>query len=135
MSESQAKIPNPGRKQAWRLYDKRGTATADVLGRADETIHTGRPITLHHPVIPTSMRRLPEGAVSNVETLLTAVLEGGKRLEESPTIDELRRRRIADLERLDPGVRRLINPHVYHVSLTDSLWDMKVGMVRRLMGE
>jgi len=63
------------------------------------------------------------------------VLANGTRLQESPTIDELRQRRIADLERLDPGVRRLINPHVYHVSLTDSLWDMKVGMVRKLMGE
>jgi len=135
VSESQAKIPNPGRKQAWRLYDARGTATADVLGTADETIQTGMPITLHHPVIPTSMRRLPEGAVSDVETLPLPVLANGTRLQESPTIDELRQRRIADLERLDPGVRRLINPHVYHVSLTDSLWDMKVGMVRKLMGE
>jgi nicotinate phosphoribosyltransferase len=135
VSESQAKIPNPGRKQVWRLYDARGTATADVLGRADETIETGRPITLHHPVIPTSMRRLPEGAVSEVEVLPVPVMANGRRLEQSPTIDELRRRRSADLERLDPGVRRLINPHVYHVSLTDNLWDMKIGMVRRLMGQ
>jgi nicotinate phosphoribosyltransferase len=135
VSESQAKIPNPGRKQVWRVYDARGTATADVLGRADESIEPGKPITLHHPVIPTSMRRLPEGAVSEIETLPVAVMKEGRRVEPSPPIDELRRRRIADLERLDPGVRRLINPHVYHVSLTDNLWEMKVEMVRKLMGE
>jgi len=135
VSESQAKIPNPGRKQVWRLYDARGTATADVMGTADESIEPGEPITLHHPVIPTSMRRLPAGAVSEVEALPVPVMKGGRKLHPSPTIDELRQRRTADLERLDPGVRRLINPHVYHVSLTDSLWDMKIGMVRKLMGE
>ena len=37
----------------------------------------------------------------------------------------------ADLDRLDPGVRRLINPHVYHVSLTTELWQLK----RRLVAE
>jgi nicotinate phosphoribosyltransferase len=135
VSESQAKIPNPGRKRAWRLYDERGTATADVLGTDEETVRAGEPITLHHPVIPTSMRRLPAGAISEVEALHVPILREGTVVGERPDIDELRRRRVADLERLDPGVRRLINPHVYHVSLTDSLWDMKVGMVRRLMGE
>lgn len=135
VSESQAKIPNPGRKRVWRLYDNRGTATADVLGTAEESIRAGEPITLHHPVIPTSMRRLPQDAVSEVEELPVPVLMEGRRVTERPDIDELRQRRVADLERLDPGVRRLINPHVYHVSLTDSLWDMKVGMVRKLMGE
>ena len=32
-------------------------------------------------------------------------------------------------ERLDPGVRRLVNPHLYHVSLTPALWDLKQDLV------
>jgi nicotinate phosphoribosyltransferase len=48
---------------------------------------------------------------------------------ELPELDEIRARRRADLDRLDPGVRRLINPHVYHVSLTQALWDLKVDAV------
>ncbi|MEZ5215317.1 MAG: hypothetical protein R2715_01695 [Ilumatobacteraceae bacterium] len=32
------------------------------------------------------------------------------------SLDELRERCRADVDRLDPGVRRLVNPHVYHVA-------------------
>ena len=35
----------------------------------------------------------------------------------------------ADVNRLDPGVRRLINPHIYHVSLTQRLWDLKQELI------
>jgi nicotinate phosphoribosyltransferase len=41
------------------------------------------------------------------------------------------KRRLADLERLDPGVRRLVNPHVYHVSLTPELAKLKHEMISR----
>ena len=30
---------------------------------------------------------------------------------------------------LDAGVRRLLNPHIYHVSLTDRLWNLKQDLV------
>ena len=42
---------------------------------------------------------------------------------------EERARRVADIERLDAGVRRLINPHIYHVSLTEQLWDLKQRVI------
>lgn len=47
-----------------------------------------------------------------------------------PTIDEIRERRQADLNRLDPGVRRIMNPHIYHVSLTQKLWELKQQLVQ-----
>jgi nicotinate phosphoribosyltransferase len=31
---------------------------------------------------------------------------------------------------LDPGVKRLINPHIYHVSLTRRLWDLKQELIK-----
>jgi nicotinate phosphoribosyltransferase len=34
------------------------------------------------------------------------------------------------VRRLDPGVRRLMNPHIYHVSLTQELWDLKQDLIR-----
>jgi nicotinate phosphoribosyltransferase len=33
------------------------------------------------------------------------------------------------LERLDPGVKRLVNPHVYHVSVTRRLADLKARLI------
>jgi len=46
-----------------------------------------------------------------------------------PDIEGMRAARRADVERLDPGVRRIMYPHIYHVSLTQSLWDMKQRLI------
>ena len=46
-----------------------------------------------------------------------------------PSIDAIRVQRQADLDRLDPGVKRLVNPHAYHVSLTRDLWSLKQGLI------
>jgi nicotinate phosphoribosyltransferase len=55
---------------------------------------------------------------------------GGKRLFPPLSIKELRARRDRDVARLDPGVRRLVNPHIYHVSLTERLFALKEELVR-----
>ena len=47
----------------------------------------------------------------------------------------MRQRREADLARLDPGVRRLVNPHIYHVSLTDAVADLRTRLIEELTGE
>jgi nicotinate phosphoribosyltransferase len=60
---------------------------------------------------------------------LVEVLRDGALVYELPDLEQMRDYRRADLELLDPGVRRLINPHVYHVSLTAALWNLKVNSV------
>jgi nicotinate phosphoribosyltransferase len=57
------------------------------------------------------------------------VYDRGIRLDGSPSLDALRAWRKADLARLDPGVRRLVNPHVYHVSLTTAVKDLQRTLV------
>ncbi len=131
LSEAPRKTPNPGAKTAWRVYDRRGRATADVLAGIDETPPAEGPLTLHHPVRRGVTRTLERDEVSKIEPLLEPVLDRGRRLAQPEPLDVLRGRRQADLDRLDPGVRRLINPHVYHVSLTTELWELK----RRLVAE
>jgi nicotinate phosphoribosyltransferase len=39
------------------------------------------------------------------------------------------------VRRLDPGVRRLMNPHIYHVSLTQALWDLKQELIGEAMSQ
>ena len=68
-----------------------------------------------------------------MEPLLTDVLAEGKLVAELPPLDALRARRSADVERLDPGIRRLVNPHIYHVSLTSQLWDLKQRLIREAL--
>jgi nicotinate phosphoribosyltransferase len=47
-----------------------------------------------------------------------------------PDIEEMRRRRVEDVERLDPGVRRIMYPHIYHVSLSERLWNLKQELIK-----
>ena len=131
VSEARAKIPNPGIKETWRFYDQRRTATADVLGVQGEEPWSAERVMLHHPTEHTAHRTLDRGAISEVEPLTVEVLREGKLVYELPPLDDIRERRRTDLDRLDPGVRRLLNPHVYHVSLTRALWELKVDAVEK----
>ena len=38
-------------------------------------------------------------------------------------------------ERLDHGVKRLMTPHIYHVSLSQKLWNLKQGMIQAVNGD
>jgi nicotinate phosphoribosyltransferase len=130
VSESSAKTPNPGHKQAWRVYDRRDKATADLLSLDDEAPAEMEQLILHHPSDHTKYRTLHRDEIARVEPLQVDVLDQGKLVYDLPPIDEMRRRRLADVRCLDPGVRRLMNPHVYHVSLTERLWNLKQDLIR-----
>ncbi|MGC9523763.1 MAG: nicotinate phosphoribosyltransferase, partial [Anaerolineae bacterium] len=121
ISETPAKIPNPGNKGVWRVYDSRDRATADLLGLSDEEPEKMAPLVLRHPTDHSVRRELSSDEVSKVEPLLVDVLRDGKLVYDRPTIEGIRERRKADVDCLHPGVRRILNPHHYHVSLTQRL--------------
>jgi nicotinate phosphoribosyltransferase len=128
ISEDPAKIPAPGEKKLLRLYDHRGLATADVIALEDDEVRVGEAVELHHPQLDL-MRRLQPSGVSEVEELLEPVFRDGKRLDGTPDLETMRTRRQRDLERLDPGVRRLVNPHIYHVSMTRAMKELRQGLI------
>ncbi len=130
ISENPAKIPNPGHKHVWRIYDQRGYATADLLSLHEEDPRQMERIFLRHPSEVHSHRCLEKNEISRIEPLLVEVLREGKLVYELPGLAEIRQTRLADRAALDPGVRRLMNPHTYHVSLTQSLWDLKQELIK-----
>jgi nicotinate phosphoribosyltransferase len=135
ISETPAKTLNPGDKGLWRLYDRRGKATADLVGLAGEDPAGCDSLLLHHPSDARITRRLDCDDLGEVEDLLVDHVTDGARRTPAETLATLRARRHADLERLDPGVRRLVNPHVYHVSLTEALWRHKQDLVDRMRAD
>ncbi len=134
VSETPAKTLNPGHKHVWRVYDRRGKATADLLSLDDEDARQMDHIFLHHPTEHTKYRTLEQDEISEIEPLLTDVLKDGKLVYDTPSIEEMRQRRHSDISQLDPGVRRLVNPHTYHVSLTKRLWDLKQALIQSARG-
>ena len=123
-------MPNPGQKRAWRIYDERGKATADLIALDEEEPQQMETILLRHPTDHTKHRRLTKSHISQIEPLHIEVLRDGRLVYDLPPMESLRQNRINDLERLDSGVRRLLTPHIYHVSLTKALWDLKQELIR-----
>jgi nicotinate phosphoribosyltransferase len=130
LSDTQAKVINPGRKKVIRIYDDRGTATADLLALVDEDV--GEPLVLHHPSDYSVSRTLTAEQRSGSEMLLEPAVPGMEHEDELGAIEAARARRRADLDRLDAGVRRIINPHVYHVSLSDEAIALKQRAIEDL---
>lgn len=130
ISESRSKTPNPGYKRIWRIYDERGKATADLIGLEDEIIKDSAQVTLRHPGDHTKYRLLQADQISLIEPLQVDILQEGRLVYEFPTMEEIRSFRRSDVKHLDDGVRRIMNPHIYHVSLTQHLWELKQQLIR-----
>jgi nicotinate phosphoribosyltransferase len=129
VSENPEKTINPGLKDVWRLYNERGKATADLLSLKDDDITKQKSMTLLHPTQASVKRTVERGQLSNIEPLLVDIIHDGKLKYTFPSLEQIRRKRDDDLDKLDPGVKRLINPNVYHVSLTEELWNLKQELV------
>lgn len=134
LSETPEKVPIPGRKSLWRIYDSRGMSTVDLLCLEDEDPTSQDPIRAYHPRDPSRQREISRDQVSALEPLLEEVMVEGRSTIQGRTIEQMRELRVADIERLDPGVRRLVNPHVYHVSLSQKLSDLKWSLVEKAGG-
>lgn len=128
VSEDIEKIPIPGEKQLLRVYDERGLASADVVALADEDPINDETLELHHPHREVH-RTMKAEEISRAESLLEVVFTDGKRQDGEPDLEAMRERRTRDLDRLDTGVRRLVNPHIYHVSLTQRMKQLQVELV------
>ena len=130
VSETPAKTINPGHKRAWRLYDHRQKATADLLSLDDEDPNVMKQVDLHHPTEHTKYRSLRQEQISKIEPLLVDAIKEGTVVYDTPSIEGIRCTRDADIRRLDPGVKRLVHPHTYHVSLSRRLWDLKQDLIQ-----
>ncbi len=134
IAETASKTPNPGHKHIWRVYDTRGKAIVDLLSLDDEDPRQMERISLQHPSDHTKYRILTRNNISDIEPLLVKVLDRGSLVYDLPSIEDMRNRRKQDVDQLDSGVRRLMNPHIYHVSLTQRLWALKQNLIDTALG-
>lgn len=132
LSNTMSKTPNPGHKRAWRIYDKRSRATADLVGLDSDDFTRSPRLTLHHPSEAGITRTLSHRNISRIEPLLELVWEGGHPVQEPNTLDQLRENCQRDLATLDSGVCRLRNPHIYHVSLSTQLLKLKTELIAKM---
>lgn len=128
ISENPVKITNPGVKRLWRIYDnKTGKATADLIALDYETFDTTRPLTIYDPVNTWKSMTLTDYTMKELQV---KVFEGGKRVYDSPSLQQIQQHCQDDLDTFWDQYKRLLNPHRYKVDLSDSLWMLKNSMLQ-----
>ncbi len=127
LSENPVKIPIPGAKVVWRLYDRSGVATLDLVAVPGEDPITEGDIEVFHPYLDGVSRTIDHRDIERAE-----LLHIDPRTERGIELEVLRRRATDDIAALDPGVRRLVNPHRYHVSLTRAMKDRQRSVIADL---
>jgi nicotinate phosphoribosyltransferase len=132
LSETAKKMTLPGEKQIWRIIESSGKATADLICKADENPESAEMLTLINVLKDDDQRQISKKNILKLDPLLVDIITEGKLKYEFPTIHQIRETRDSDLNQLDFGVRRLINPHYYQVSISKKIWELKKNLINRL---
>jgi len=125
-SDNPEKSTNPGVKNLWRLYDKHGAARLDLISCGEEEIREGTEYLVHHP--SADWRHL-NIVPARVEPLLFKVMDHGSRTQELPDIVQSQKFMKERMQTFDATYLRLLNPHIYKVSITDRLFNLKVSLI------
>jgi nicotinate phosphoribosyltransferase len=117
-------------KRLWRLYGEDGKALADLMTLEDEEPKAGEELYLHHTSGDYRHLKLKP---AEVRPLLSKVMEGGKIAGTPPSLVEIRSGLRDRFERFDSTYLRLLNPHVYKVSISPALRELKLGFISKYM--
>ena len=139
VADNTEKTTNPGIKQVWRVKDKSGSAIVDVLGieGSDDLKNGERHRFWHHSA---DYRHFIHTIDGSAEPLLKKRMQDGKLTSSSsgnsvlPALAEIKAHAQTDLESFDSTYKRLLNPHVYKVSITDSLRNLKLELIQKHLG-
>lgn len=126
LSDTLAKITNPGYKKVFRIYDEDKMAIADLIALNHEEIDCTKPLTLFDPEQP--YKRMTVNNYS-VRELLVPIFVDGKQVYHSPNVLEIQRYSKEDLSSIWDEYKRLLNPHFYKVDLSLELYNLKKRMV------
>ena len=134
VSNSSAKTTNPGIKQIYRFYGKDGLAIADLITLDEEEIKDGEDLIFYHPVTDGDLFLLRGGKYDKVEKLLGCVMKDGKICVEQRSLKEIQDYEKESQSHLHKSYKRLINPHIYKVSLSKKLKNLKHDLILESKG-
>ena len=129
VSNSYEKTTNPGRKQVYRFFDKNGNALADLIALEDEDITAGKDYTFYHPFSTQDLFHLKASKYAEIKPLLAKKMEGGKKIKKSPSLPAIQKNAAELISHFDKSYKRQINPHIYKVSLSEKLRNLKTDMI------
>ena len=126
VSEDPIKTTNPGYKKIYRFYDKKSDyALGDVIALNHEEISKDEYTLVHE------YQTWKQTTLHNYEVreLQVPIFIDGVQVYDNKSVMERREYCNKEMDTLYPEVRRIINPHVYYVDLSDELRELKNNMI------
>lgn len=130
LSNNINKLTTPAMKVVYRIYNKEtNEAEADLIALQDEVIDCKMPLTITHPT-----ERWKQHTFTNysVKKLTKLVMKNGKLVEPLPTLQQSIAYAKQELNSFCDEYKRLDNPHVYKVDLSDKLYTIKNNLIAEI---
>jgi nicotinate phosphoribosyltransferase len=128
LSEQMHKISNPGILQVRRFSNNEGIYLSDAIYDIHSNIDQG--CIIIDPFDPTRQKSLKKELAS--KDLLIPIFRKGQCVYSCPNIHSIRDRVKIELTKLDPTIKRLVNPHTYIVGLEKTIYDFKVSLIKNI---
>ena len=134
VSNSFEKTTNPGIKQVYRFYDENDNALADLITLDDEEVRDDVNHTFFHPFSMGDFFVMRKGSYKYSRPLLSQKMKDGRRISEKHELHEIQAYAASSLEHFHKSYKRQINPHIYKVSLSRRLRDLKMDLILKVRG-
>ncbi|MCK4259248.1 MAG: nicotinate phosphoribosyltransferase [Halanaerobiales bacterium] len=130
VSNNIEKITNPGLKRVLRFYAKdHSKMIADLVILDHENFSSDQDIILMDEHHSWKKMVLKSGSFA-IKDLLEPIYVDGKLFYEVPSLNQIKEYCRSEMNLLSDGYKRFENPHIYHVNISDDLYNMKKGLIR-----
>jgi nicotinate phosphoribosyltransferase len=132
-SDNPEKTTNPAVKQVLRLRDKQGAVSDILIIDGEDDIQEGGVYVFWHP--SADYRHFRTAVVQKPQPLLTKKMENGKILSKGKSLLDIQKHTLESLAEFDETYKRHLNPHIFKVSITESLRNLKLSLLKEHLGE
>jgi len=134
VSNNPEKVTNPGVKNILRLFNE-NFMIGDLIFLNEEEkdlmqkVENKNTIMFFHPFY--DYKCVKVNTYNKGKLLLKKILEKGKIVYPFPSLMEIQKRTKTNLKYLHPSNKRLLNPHIYKVSITKKLMNVKINLIKQ----
>ena len=129
ISENVGKITNPHYKKVYRFFgNDTGKAIADYLCVYDEVVDDSKDMVIFDPEATWKTKTVYNFTAKELQV---PIFKNGELVYERPTLEQIRTYCLQQVDMLWDEVKRFDNPHTYYVDLSQKLWDIKYGLLKK----
>ena len=129
LSDNPEKASNPGIKQIYRFYSQEGLPAADLIALENEKIIGKEAHLFYHPSL--DYRHFFYKPQGEIRPLLKQYMHHGNIQAPLPSLESIRATTLRNITRFDESYLRIINPHIYKVSLSEELRRSKEQLISK----